>query len=120
MIEVRPATPADASDLAELRWEFRTSRAPAAEDREAFIRRCAEWMRRELTSGDSWRAWVAVSDRRIVGHVWLDTVEKVPNPVAERERHAYVSNLYNSKSSQYPLKPRYSDSAGAGWGQDFA
>ena len=94
MVEVRPATPADVPHLAELRWEFRTGRAPAAEAHDAFIGRCAEWMRGELASERSWRAWVAVADGRIVGQVWLDTVEKVPNPIAERERHAYVSNLY--------------------------
>jgi len=93
MIDVRPATPADASALAELRWEFRTSRAPAAEDREAFLRRCAEWMRRELAA-ESWRAWVAVAEGRIVGHVWLGTIAKIPNPVVEQERHGYISNVY--------------------------
>jgi len=93
MIDVRAATPDDAPDLAELRWEFRSGRAPAVEPHDRFIERCAEWMRRELAA-HSWRAWVAVSDGRIVGQIWLDTVPKVPNPVAERERHAYVSNLY--------------------------
>jgi len=93
MIEVRTATPADAADLAELRWEFRTGRAPAAEDHDAFIGRCAEWMQRELAA-QSWRAWVAVDGGRIVGHVWLHTIQKIPNPIAERERHAYISNVY--------------------------
>jgi GNAT superfamily N-acetyltransferase len=94
MIEVRAATPADAADLADLRWEFRTGRTPAVEAREVFIERCTAWMHRELAGGGSWRAWVAVSEARIVGQVWLDTLQKVPNPVAERERHAYLSNLY--------------------------
>ena len=93
MIDVRAATPDDAPDLAELRWEFRSGRVPAVEPHDRFIERCAEWMRRELAA-HSWRAWVAVSDGGIVGQIWLDTVPKVPNPVAERECHAYVSNLY--------------------------
>jgi GNAT superfamily N-acetyltransferase len=94
MVDVRNATAADAAALAELRWEFRAGRVTPVEAREAFVQRCAEWMRRELISEQSWRAWVAVSDGRIVGQVWLDLLEKVPNPVGERERHGYVSNLY--------------------------
>jgi GNAT superfamily N-acetyltransferase len=93
MIDVRAASPADAAVLAELRWEFRTGRAPAAETREAFVERCTVWMRRELAAGH-WRAWVAISEAHIVGQVWLVTLQKIPNPVAERERHAYLSNLY--------------------------
>lgn len=94
MIDIREATPADAAALAGLRWEFRAGRDAAVESREEFLARCAEWMRRELTAGAHWRAWVAVCDTRIIGQVWLDTVQKIPNPIAERERHAYLSNLY--------------------------
>jgi GNAT superfamily N-acetyltransferase len=94
MIDIRPATPDDAPRLAELRWEFRAGRDAAVETRDAFVARCAAWMRRELAPGGSWRAWVAVIDGAIEGQVWLDTLEKVPNPIAERERHAYLSNLY--------------------------
>jgi GNAT superfamily N-acetyltransferase len=93
MIEVRAASPSDAADLAELRWEFRTGRAAAVETREAFVERCTVWMRGELATGH-WRAWVGVSGASIIGQVWLSTLQKVPNPVAERERHAYLSNLY--------------------------
>jgi GNAT superfamily N-acetyltransferase len=91
---IRAAVPADADRLAELRWEFRVARAPATEEHDAFVRRCADWMRTELTSQAVWRAWLAVADDEIVGQVWVQTIEKMPNPVAERERHAYVSNLF--------------------------
>ena len=91
---VRRATPADAAALAELRWEFRAGREAAAEDHDAFIARCAAWMRHEL-DGDTWRAWAAVDESGvIVGQIWADLIQKVPNPVGERERHAYISNLY--------------------------
>jgi len=91
---VRRATPSDARALAQLRWDFRSGRAPAVEDHLAFIDRCASWMRRELEPGGEWQCWVADDEGRIVGQVWLQLLEKVPNPVGERDRHAYVSNLY--------------------------
>jgi GNAT superfamily N-acetyltransferase len=51
-------------------------------------------MRRELESTTAWRAWVAVAGGEIVGQIWVQTINKIPNPVAERERHGYVSNVY--------------------------
>jgi GNAT superfamily N-acetyltransferase len=94
MTAIRAAAPSDAHRLAELRWEFRVTRAPATEDHDAFIRRCADWMRTELSSEAVWRAWVAMAGDEIVGQVWVQTIGKMPNPVAERERHAYVSNVF--------------------------
>jgi len=93
-VTIRTAVAADADRLAELRWEFRIARAPATEARDSFVRRCAEWMRRELGSQAVWRAWVAVAGDSIVGQVWVQTIQKMPNPVAEQERHAYVSNVF--------------------------
>jgi GNAT superfamily N-acetyltransferase len=94
VIDLRAAVAADAAVLAELRWEFRAGREAAIDEHDAFVERCAAWMRRELAAGAPWRAWVAVRGGRIVGQVWLNTLPKVPNPVGERERHAYLSNLY--------------------------
>lgn len=94
MIQIRPATIADARNLAELRWDFRSVQNPAVESHDAFVRRCTAWMRRELQEGRAWKAWVAVEGHQVVGQVWLHTVQKIPNPVAEREQLAYVSNLY--------------------------
>jgi GNAT superfamily N-acetyltransferase len=97
MISVRRAVPDDAPRLAALRWDFRSGRAPAIEDRTAFIERCAGWMRRALEPGGVWQCWVAYDDGRddlIVGQVWLQVLTKIPNPVGERDRHAYISNVY--------------------------
>jgi GNAT superfamily N-acetyltransferase len=105
VIDVRPAVPEDAYALAELRWEFRAGRAPAVEPREAFVARCHDWMRRELAASAPWRAWAAVAADRIVGQVWLALVAKLPNPIDERESHAYVSNLY--------VQPEYRGGVGA-------
>lgn len=92
---VRTATPADALQLARLRYEFRAAERPAAEPEEQFIARATTWMRARLAPGTPWRCFVAVRDREIVGQVWLTLIEKVPNPGGdEPERHAYLTNLY--------------------------
>ena len=92
MIDIRTATAADVPALAALRWEFRASRAAPTEDRSAFIERCAAWMRTALAR--DWRAWVAVDGGDIVGHVWLCAIGKIPNPAGQREKQAYISNMY--------------------------
>jgi GNAT superfamily N-acetyltransferase len=111
MTEIRSASNADASAMAELRWEFRTSRLPPTETHDTFVKRCAPWMRRELTTGNAWRAWVAVSNRAIVGQVWLNTVHKIPNPVSELETHGYISNLYVKPSERGGIGTRLLDAA---------
>jgi GNAT superfamily N-acetyltransferase len=102
MIEIRTADIADAEVLAELRWEFRSAQDPPTEPNDAFVRRCGEWMRRELSTGASWKAWVAVAQHAIVGQVWVQTVQKIPNPVAdsEAEQIAYLSNLFVTVSAR--------------------
>jgi ribosomal protein S18 acetylase RimI-like enzyme len=102
MIQIRIAEVTDAEALAELRWEFRSAQDPPTEPHDAFVRRCGEWMRRELSTGGSWRAWAAIDQSAIVGQVWLQTVHKIPNPVAdsEPEHIAYLSNLYVKVSAR--------------------
>ena len=90
---VRPATPGDAAALAELRWEFRSAKTPPTETHDAFVVRCTTWMRDELEGG-RWLAWVAIDSDRVVGQLWMQPMSKIPNPADERERHAYVSNVY--------------------------
>ena len=91
-IAIREATPEDALRLAELRYEFRAALAGAIEDREGFLRRCSAWMSSRLV--ENWKCWVAACGEVIIGQVWLQLLEKLPNPVGEPERHGYITNLY--------------------------
>jgi GNAT superfamily N-acetyltransferase len=95
-IRIRKASAADAAALAALRYEFRVAYGTTlTEPRAAFVRRCTRWMRRALDER-RWHCWVAVSaaDRTIVGTLWMQPFDKVPNPGAEAEQHAYISNVY--------------------------
>ena len=111
MIDIRTATVADAKTMAELRWTFRSTQDPPTEPHDAFVRRCAVWMRRELQDGSAWQAWVAVDTHVIVGQVWLHTIQKIPNPCDEREQLAYVSNLYVDAAARGGTGTRLLESA---------
>ena len=91
---VRSATVADAPALARLRYDFRSEQRPPAEEEGAFVARCEAWMFDRLEGDPRWRCWVAEADGEIVGNLWLYRIEKLPNPVAEPEQHAYVTNVY--------------------------
>ena len=41
-----------------------------------------------------WLCWVAEEEEQLIGAVWLQLVEKIPNPRSEAEHHAYLTNFY--------------------------
>lgn len=118
MIAIRPAAPADSRPLAELRYDFRSALADSAEPRDGFVERCGRWMHDRLASGH-WRAWIADRDGELVGQIWLQVIEKVPNPVGERFRHAYISNLFVTKDARGGVGTRLLEAA-LGHAKDLA
>ena len=91
---VRRAKASDAGALAVLRFAFRSSLATPVESQAEFVARCAIWMQSHLEDDAHWRGWIAEHSGAAVGTVWLQIIEKLPNPVVERELHAYVTNLF--------------------------
>lgn len=49
-----------------------------------------------LARNTGWRAWVAAraDDGALVGTLWLQLIEKLPNPGDETELHAYITSVY--------------------------
>ncbi len=90
---IRQARPADAPALARLRFEFRAGLDASIEPEQPFVERCRSWMADRL-SGSAWRCWLVEASGGLVGSVWLQLLEKMPNPVGEPELHGYVTNLY--------------------------
>jgi GNAT superfamily N-acetyltransferase len=91
---IRRAVVDDAPELARLRYEFRSTQQTMVEDREQFEERCRYWMRERLLPGAAWRCWVGIDKGRLIGTLWLQVVEKIPNPGEEQEYHGYISSVY--------------------------
>jgi GNAT superfamily N-acetyltransferase len=91
---IRQAQAGDAPALAALRYSFRKSIGEPSEDRDLFVGRCQLWMEQRLTGAGPWHVWVAEGEDGLWGHLWLQAIEKIPNPVEELELHAYVTNFY--------------------------
>jgi GNAT superfamily N-acetyltransferase len=99
-IEIREAEASDAGVLARLRHDFRAALHPAIEAEEDFLIRCETWMARHLVPPTPWRCWLAHDRQAAVGSVWLQLIEKLPNPVGEAELYGYVTNLYVRAASR--------------------
>ena len=93
-VAIRFATASDAFALARFRYVFRSSLTSAREDEKDFVQRCASWMQERLREGSPWKCWIAECGQMPVGHLWLQIIEKIPNPIVEPEYHAYLTNFY--------------------------
>ena len=91
---IRRGVAGDADALARLRLAFRGEAAIPDENPAAFLARCSTWMRPRLVPDGPWRVWVAIDEDAIVATVWLQLIEKLPNPVGEPEWHGYISSLF--------------------------
>ena len=88
------ATPEDAALLAQLRFDLRASLHELREDESAFVERCTSWMRERLSERGRWQCWIAERDGTMVGSVWVQLIEKIPNPIAAPESYVYLTNFY--------------------------
>ena len=93
-IKIRMASELDALTLARLLYEFRLSFHDVREDEVAFVERCTVWMRERLRSESLWKCWIAEFDDTAIGDVWVQLVEKIPNPIDEPEYYIYLTNFY--------------------------
>lgn len=99
-INIRLATAADAHALAQLRYNFRSSAGTVTEGESEFVARCRLWMDERLREGFAWRCWVAERGQELVGNLWAQLIEKIPNPAVEPECHAYITNFYVRESER--------------------
>jgi len=52
-------------------------------------------MAARLSESDAWHCWLAENEAgALLGMVWVQFLEKLPNPVHEPEVHAYLTSFY--------------------------
>ena len=93
-VKIRLARETDASTLARLRFELRSSFHNVVENEAMFLERCAAWMQERLREESNWKCWIAECAGTTVGNVWAQLIEKIPNPIAEPEQFVYLTNFY--------------------------
>lgn len=99
-INIRLATVRDAPLLAKFRYAFRSGTGAVRENEAEFIERCSQWMRERLREDSSWRCWIAEQDRAVLGNLWGQLIEKIPNPSPEPESHVYLTNFFVSEDAR--------------------
>jgi GNAT superfamily N-acetyltransferase len=93
-LTVREARPTDARALAKLRWAFKQEDHDVRSPDEALPLAQAESWIRDRLSGGHWLAWVAETGGQICGHVFLQLVERMPEPYADNAPLGYVTNFF--------------------------
>lgn len=93
-VTIRLASPADAALLATLRFELRASMHETHEDEAVFVERCTRWMSERLARDGHWHCWLAEFEHALVGSVWVQLIEKIPNPIAAPENYVYLTNFF--------------------------
>jgi GNAT superfamily N-acetyltransferase len=89
----------DAPALAKLRYRLRSIIDADQETESEFLARCTNWMSLHLRS-ENWICWVAREDHDIIGVLWLELIEKIPNPTNEPELHGYVTNVFVDETAR--------------------
>jgi len=93
-VRIRRATAADAEQLARLRWADSTEDGTVpAQPAASFCAAFAGFVRRALAAG-TWTVWVAEADGRLLAHVYVHAVEKVPRPDRPAARWGYTTAVY--------------------------
>jgi GNAT superfamily N-acetyltransferase len=94
-VTIRLASHGDVAQLIEMRRDFtledfESDTAPASP---GFPNDCRIFLDGAITSG-RWHIWVAEVGERIVSHAYLALIDKVPRPIRENARIAYLTNVY--------------------------
>ncbi|WJH35345.1 GNAT family N-acetyltransferase [Paenibacillus sp. CC-CFT747] len=95
MAVIRLADPNDIDALAQMRWDYSVEETGTQGlDREEFHRTCTGFLEKALGSGN-WFIWVAEAEGRLVSHMYLQLIHKVPRPGKSPDPYfGYVTNVY--------------------------
>jgi GNAT superfamily N-acetyltransferase len=76
-----------------MRWNYWVEGGsdPAAQNRQEFVDGFIDFLRPKLNK--TWFVWCASEDSEILGHVFIQVIEKIPKPSAPADTFGYVTNV---------------------------
>lgn len=94
-MKYRTADESDVVTLAEMRWEFQIedNDYPPIVSKTEFVEVCSDFLRQGLIQ-KNWVYWIAVLEREIVSHIFVQRVRGIPRPFWLNNAYGYVSNVY--------------------------
>lgn len=94
---IRLAETKDIEQLIKMRWDFtvetHSSKKLDESDFEKFLLECQSFLENVMKSGQ-WFIWVAEEEGRIISHIYIELIQKVPRPGRVTRPFAYMTNVY--------------------------
>ncbi|WP_349407497.1 GNAT family N-acetyltransferase [Pseudalkalibacillus sp. SCS-8] len=97
-MNIRLAENKDISQLVRMRWDFTIeydeSKKTASYD--DFELECKAFLE-DAIKGNQWFIWVAEVNERVVSHIYIELIHKVPRPGRQTYPFAFMTNVYTVK-----------------------
>ncbi|WP_243299966.1 GNAT family N-acetyltransferase [Bacillus litorisediminis] len=94
-MNIRLAEAKDIKQLIKMRWDntIEFDKSKKNESYGDFEKECQIFLENALNSGQ-WFIWVAEENEKIVSHIYLESIQKVPRPGRITYPFAYMTNVY--------------------------
>ncbi|RSD28836.1 GNAT family N-acetyltransferase [Mesobacillus subterraneus] len=95
-MEYRLAKKDDIEQLIKMRWDFTVEDYPEMGEGvafSAFAEECSSFLEQAIDNGQ-WFIWVAEDHEKIVSHIYVELIQKVPRPGRVTNPFAYMTNVY--------------------------
>ncbi|WP_052345906.1 GNAT family N-acetyltransferase [Paucisalibacillus sp. EB02] len=96
-MNIRLAEKKDIKQLIKMRWDFTIEHdeSKANESYNDFEKECYVFLEKAL-NGPDWYIWVAEENGRVVSHIYIELIQKVPRPGRITHPFAYMTNVYTN------------------------
>lgn len=100
-MNIRFAELKDIDQLIRMRWDFtieddETKRSASFHD---FEKECRVFLEQAIQN-ENWFIWVAEENGRVLSHIYIELIQKVPRPGRTTYPFAYMTNVYTEPKSR--------------------
>ncbi|MEI4770838.1 GNAT family N-acetyltransferase [Psychrobacillus sp. FJAT-51614] len=99
-MKIRLAEKIDINQLIQMRFDFtiedNDTRTFHESEFESFKLECQNFLEKAIGS-DTWFIWIAEEGEKIVSHIYIELIQKVPRPGRITYPFAYMTNVYTIK-----------------------